>query len=197
MWERYRADEASLFAEIPPDQSEKTLVVIGNANFALWTGKAFRKFEDNLKSLRARNLAANTPNPGGRLNLESLLLSDPDFIFINPYSFYFSKVTVDDIYNAPAWRGLKAIAQRRVYHMPLGASRMEGPFEDYLFLLWMALVLHQELNLDRDIRAEIKDSYQRAFDYEMSEDEIDAWLRLEENSFSTGYRKFERRPSKY
>jgi iron complex transport system substrate-binding protein len=197
MWARYRANEAALFAEMPPGLREKTLVVIGSDSFALWTGSAYRKFEDDLKNLRARNLAGRGPNPGARLNMESLLLSDPDFIFINPFSSYFTTLTVGDIYQNPAWRGLKATAQRRVYHMPLGAARMEGPYEDYLFLLWMALVLHQELNLDHDLRAEIRDSYQTAFDYEMSEDEIDAWLRLEENSFSSGYRGFDRRSYKF
>lgn len=192
MWARNRADEAALFAEIPSDLEEKSLVVIGSDLFALWTGSAFRKFEDDLKSLRARNLAERSPNPDARLNMESLLMTDPDFIFINPFSSYFTTLTADDIYRAPALSGLRAVANRRVYHMPKGAARMEGPYEDYLLMLWMVLVMHQELNLDRDLRAEIRDSYRRAFDYEMSEDEIDDWLRLSENLLSSGYGRFKR-----
>lgn len=195
MWARYRAKEAALFAQIPPDLGEKSLVVIGNDNFALWRGSAYRKFEHDLKKLCARNLAAKAPNPDGRLNMETLLLSDPDFIFINPYSSRFTSLTVGDIYRNPALKGLKAVSARRIYHMPMGAARMEGPYEDYLFLLWLTLVLHEELNPAPALRAEIRASYREAFDYEISDDEIDAWLRLEENSSSAGYAKFSFEPT--
>ena len=192
MWAGYRANESALLAEIPAGLGEKTLVVIGNDNFVLWRGKPFRKYNDDLKKIQVHNPAEKLAAPGGRLSMESLLLLDPDFIFINPFSSNFTALTVADIYAHPVLSGLRAVSSRRVYHMPLGGARLEGPYEDYLLLLWTAAVMRPELPLSLDLRAEIKKSYLEAFGYGLSEDETDAWLRLAENLESAGYARFAR-----
>ncbi|MDR1921229.1 MAG: ABC transporter substrate-binding protein [Candidatus Adiutrix sp.] len=192
MWARYRANESALFAKIPAEAPEKTLIVIGNDNFALWRGQPYKKYAADVKKLRARNMAEKISNTSGPLNMETLLQLDPDFIFINPFSSYFTAMTTADIYAHPVLRRLKAVSAKRVYHMPLGAARLEGPYEDYLFLLWSALVMRPELDLELDLRSAVRETYLEAFGYEMSEDEIDAWLRFEENKFSAGYARLGR-----
>jgi hypothetical protein len=81
---------------------------------------------------------------------------------------------------------MRAVKNRRVYHMPMGAMRLEGPVEEPLFMAWTGLTLNPEQGRGLDLRREIKDAYHEAFGHDLTEDEVDVWLRYDENRRAPG-----------
>jgi iron complex transport system substrate-binding protein len=192
IWERFGRERAEVAADLGPCAEPARAVVIGSAGFNLWSGPSQRHFTSNLGLICVENAAAGQPSQNGSLNLESLMMIDPDVIYLNPYLLDQTEMPVAAIYGDPRLAGLAAVKNRRVYHMPVGASRLEGPVEVPLSMLWLRLTAHPEKPSRLDMRGKIRRAYSEVYGYRMTEDEIDAWLRLEENSASAGYGRFAR-----
>ena len=173
---------ARILSEVDFSVPEVTVVVLGNDDFFVWN-RNFGGFNKNLRSLNARNMAENLPILRGVMNIEVLLLFDPDVLLL---SWFTNRVTVADIYADPRFKGLKAVKNRRVYKMPRGASRMEGPVEEPLLLLWLNQTLHMR-ETKISLASAVKQTYYDAYGYTLSEPQINAWLHMEENTASCGY----------
>jgi iron complex transport system substrate-binding protein len=187
LFERFAEERDRVAADVSPCPARKSAVVIGTNGFSLWGRPSQRFFMDNLEMICGRNAAEGLPVQGGNLNLENLLVLDPDVVWLNPYVLEQTDLRVRDFYEDPRFKGLAAVKNRRVYHMPLGASRLEGPVEVPLSMLWQRLILFPEIPSGLNLRDEIRRTYLETYGHEMSEPEIDRWLRLEENFLSAHY----------
>ena len=101
--------------------------------------------------------------------LEQVYVWDPDLIICNEAGAF------DDITDDDKWSGLRAVKEGRVYQIPIGTSRMGHPTstETPLALLWLAELLYPE-RFDIDFRKELYDYFKEYYDYELSEELIDA-----------------------
>jgi hypothetical protein len=59
-------------------------------------------------------------------------------------------------------------------------------------MLWLRDVLHPEKPSKLNLREKLRETYKEIYDYRLSEDEIDNWLRLTENQDSAFYDMFKR-----
>jgi iron complex transport system substrate-binding protein len=182
-----------IFGEALKITSAREILIIDDDSFSLGTDRYYKRFNFNAGKIHIRNLAEKTGGRNGILNVESLLSADPEIILINHFLLASSTIRVEDIYSDERLQGLKAVRNRRVYHLPRGAARLEGPLEEHLALLWLLQTLRPEAPSSLNLRAEIRESYLNGFGYCMSDDEIDEWLRLKENLQSAGYAGFIRR----
>jgi iron complex transport system substrate-binding protein len=192
---RLERKKAEIFAAAVAylDQSQirsQGILIIDDDNFSLGTAKFYKRFNFNAQRLGIKNLAEKIGFANGVLNIEELLKIDPEIIFINHYLLAFSTITVEDIYKNPRLQGLRAVQGRRVYHMPKGAARLEGPLEEHLLAIWTFQTVHLNAPFSHNLRDEIKKSYQEIWGYELTEGQIDEWLRLRENLASKGYGRF-------
>ena len=196
IWERFGRERAEVVSDLDPAAcaDKPRAVVIGTVGFTLWGGSSQRYFSSNLELICVENAAAGQASQNGNLNLENLMIIDPDVIYLNPYVLEQTDMSVAAFYSDPRLAGLRAVKDRRVYHMPLGASRLEGPVEVALSMLWLRQTAHPRYPSGLDLRSKIRQTYLEVYGYEMNEDEIDAWLRIEENSASSGYERFARQP---
>jgi iron complex transport system substrate-binding protein len=194
LWKRFETERDAIFMERGDCSSPTRVAILGGSGYNLWGGKSQSYLFENLDKLCAQNAAKDGYGASGVLNLEMLLALDPDVLLLNPYVLAQTNMVVSDIYADPRLSGLKAVRDKRVYHMPLGASRLEGPVELPLSLLWLSRILHPEWEGALNLREKIKETYLSVYGYEMTDDEIDHFLRLEENRGSAIYKQFERVP---
>jgi iron complex transport system substrate-binding protein len=194
LWERFAVEMGRVEESLASEKRPQTLVVLANDNYALWSGPGFKRFDDNLPKVGGVNLAQGARPLIGPLNMETLLSLDPDVILINYYNLAQNTLTVSDVKADGRFQGLSAVKSNRVYHMPKGAMRLEGPVEEPLFVLWLGETLNPGAS-GLNIRQEIRRAYREVFGYSMSEDEIDDWLRFRENQDSEGGGRFDRSPS--
>lgn len=182
LWARHGQEMARVLEAVSGARQEKTLVILANENFSLWSGPFYRVFNDNIKKAGGINLGESLRPATAPINLENLLKLNPDIILINHLNLWQNSLRVNHIMDDARLQGLKAVINSQVYHMPMGAMRLEGPVEEPLFLIWIYQILHQDLDKRFNLRNEIKRSYEEVFNYQMTVEDIDIWLRYNENT---------------
>ena len=108
----------------------------------------------------------------GKVSLEQIYAANPDVIVAMTVR------EAESIRSEPAWRGLQAVRQGRVYANPRGMfwwSRETS--EQALQFLWLAKTLYPEAFAEVDMRAETRDFYQRFYGYRLDDADIDEFLQ--------------------
>ncbi|MEJ0039505.1 MAG: ABC transporter substrate-binding protein [Gammaproteobacteria bacterium] len=185
--DRKQMDE--LHAELPQPARPPEIMLMLPWNHAMW-GPSTPGFNRDIRSLGARNAAEATRGAGGQ-NIEEIIRLDPEVLFL-PTAYPMQKSSPADVYADKSLGAIRAVRDRRVYRIPNGAADMEGPVENSLKMQWIAELIYPDMKPRMPLRTAIRDAYRSAFAYEMSDDDIDALLRLDENRISANYRRFAR-----
>lgn len=110
------------------------------------------------------------------INMEQVYEMNPDIIFITNFTETQPEDLYNNVFEGQDWSEVKAVQDKKVYKMPLGIYRWYPPSGDApLMLKWMAQKLHPEL-FTYEIEAEIKDYYNRYYDYELTDEEVHSIL---------------------
>ncbi len=111
------------------------------------------------------SVTAGLPGYWQDVNVEQVLLWDPEVIFIAPYG----KVYPQDLMGDPVWGAVSAVRGGRVYKMPRVFSPWDVPTpESFLGVLWMAAKLHPELPLD--LAEEVRSFYREFYHYQIPDE---------------------------
>lgn len=133
-----------------------------------------------------QNMAADNISAENVVSAEQLITWDPEVITLGG----FDARTPAEVYADKALASVSAVRNRRVYKAPLGGYRWEVPCaESPLMWQWAAELYHPQLT-GHTLRAAMAEKIAYLYNYEMSEAQIDAALRMELNSESAGYDVF-------
>lgn len=103
------------------------------------------------------------------VNLEQVLLWDPDVILIPPYG----PVQPADVLDDPDWASIRAVRDGRVHRMPRVIAPMDTPVpESLLGVAWMASLFYPD-RIRLDLRTEVDRFYAFYYGYELTEAELD------------------------
>lgn len=135
-----------------------------------------------------RNMAADNLSAENTVSAEQLIEWDPEIITLGG----FDQRTPAEVYADKSLSSVTAVRNRRVYKAPLGGYRWEVPCaESPLMWQWAAELFHPE-RTGHNLRAAMKEKISYLYGYEISEEQIDAALRLDLNGDSVGYDVFRR-----
>ena len=129
------------------------------------------KMADNLAVLTD----PSSQGTGNEVNLEQMLLWDPEVIIFAPQSYY------DYVKDDPAWQVLKAVKDDRYYEVPFGPYNWAGspPSSNrVLGMLWMAALLYPDY-VKYDIEQETIKYYQLFYHHDLTDKE---YKKLVKNS---------------
>ncbi|WP_104162022.1 ABC transporter substrate-binding protein [Arthrobacter sp. ZGTC212] len=133
-----------------------------------------------------RNMAADNISAENVVSAEQLITWDPEVITLGG----FDARTPAEVYADKSLASVSAVRNRRVYKAPLGGYRWEVPCaESPLMWQWAAELYHPQLT-GHTLRAAMAEKIAYLYNYEMSEAQIDAALRMELNRESAGYDVF-------
>ena len=109
----------------------------------------------------AFNVAAKTIKGYKQVSIEEVIGWDPAVIFVQDR---YPKV-VKEILSDPAWAGIKAVKEKKVYLMPEYAKAWGYPMPEAMAIgeLWMAKKLYPEKFADIDMTKAADDYYQRFY----------------------------------
>ncbi len=170
--DRMEAVEKQL-AHVPSAQRVK---VYHSVNEATRTDIAGSLSSEWLKAAGAINVAltGKVKKMEGKYfaSLEQILLWNPEVILVNDIG------VVDYILNNKQWAPLKAVQNKRVYHLPSGVSRWGHPSspETPLVIMWTAKTLYPEYFTELDMVGETRYFYQEFFGMELSDETINKIL---------------------
>lgn len=121
------------------------------------------------------------------VNVEQIMAWDPEVILLNGFE---GDLTVDNVYDNPMLAGVSAVKNRRVYKIPLGGYRWDPPNQESpLMWEWLSMVLHPK-RFDWPLREDIAEKYRFIYNYDLSEHQIDAILRMQMNGAAANYSQF-------
>lgn len=133
-----------------------------------------------------KNMAADNMSTDNVVSAEQLITWDPEVITLGG----FDARTPEQVYSDPALASISAVKNKRVYKAPLGGYRWEVPCaESPLMWQWAAELYHPELT-GHSLRKSMKDRISYLYNYKISDEQISAALRLEQNLNSANYEVF-------
>lgn len=108
------------------------------------------------------------------VNMEQIYKWNPDVIFISN----FTGAQPEDLYENTAegydWSPVKAVSDRQVYKMPMGAYRTFTPGADTpLTMLWTAKQIYPDLFEDIDMKEEMKTCYREIYGVELTDEQVE------------------------
>ena len=106
------------------------------------------------------------------ITLEEIYSWDPDAIIANEYS------VTDYVLTDSKWKGLTAVKEKKVYTLPVGATRWchPGSMEAHMGVLAVALQFYPDKFKDFDMKEYTSDYYKEYFGLELDDKTIDKIL---------------------
>ena len=103
------------------------------------------------------------------VNLEQILLWDPEVIVIPPYG----PVQPSDILENPDWTAIDAVKTGRVHRMPRVIGPMDTPVpESLLGIVWMAKLFYSDL-VSLNLEEEVTRFYSFYYDFVLTDEEVE------------------------
>lgn len=133
-------------------------------------------YHAELLDLMADNLAVvddpSSKGTGNEVDMEQILLWDPDVIFFAPDSIY------GTVASDPVWQQVSAIQKGTYYKVPLGPYNWLGfppSVQRYLGLLWMSEVLYPE-EAGLDFYSEVATYFDLFYHCDLTQEQYDSLL---------------------
>ena len=159
--------------EIPDEDKPKVLVLFNYSDGVIKTsGSGFfgQYWIETAGGINVAQDLQGTPE----INMEQIYEWDPDIILLTNFTPY----QPDDLYNNTLaqddWSNVTAVKNKQVYKFPLGMYRWFPPASDTpLVLKWLAKTIQPEAFADIDMDQEIKDYYQKYYNVELTDEDVD------------------------
>lgn len=159
--------------EIPDEDKPKVLILFNYSDGVIKTsGSGFfgQYWIETAGGINVAQDLQGTPE----INMEQIYEWDPDIILLTNFTPY----QPDDLYNNTIaqddWSNVTAVKNKQVYKFPLGMYRWFPPASDTpLVLKWLAKTIQPEAFADIDMDQEIKDYYQKYYNVELTDEDVD------------------------
>lgn len=170
---------ASLMEKVDADNARKTLLYcLGDAGVNVIAEGSFHAETINAMS---RNVAVVedvvSKGTGNEVDLEQIMVWNPEVIIFAPDSIYDSVATLE------GWQGVEAISEGRYYKTPYGPyGWLSSPpaVQRYLGLLWLGELLYPEYT-QYDLQEEVTEYYKLFYGCDLTEE---MYLNLMENAMN-------------
>lgn len=187
-WRDQVAAEMAVRSKAIPAEKKPKILYLGRALEALTASGDkgnYNAFYINL--VGATSASADVAGQGTTISPEQIAAWNPDVILLNSFE---AKLGLERIYDDPILSLTKAALEKRVYKLPLGGYRWDPPNQESpLTWMWLANLLHPGI-FQYDLRGEMKKAYRTLYNYDLSEEDIDAILWVGMQGEATNYAQF-------
>ena len=158
-------------AEIPEEDKPSVLILFNYDESGIKAAGSGSFGEYWINAAGGVNAAAEIKGQT-EVNMEQIYAWDPDIILITNFIQY----TPDDLINntvSEDWSGVSAVANGKVYKVPLGMYRWYPASSDAaLSLEWVAKTIQPDVYADIDLDSDIKEYFKKHYDIELSDEDI-------------------------
>ncbi len=154
-------------ADLAPEDRPRVLL-IGEDALRVISGEMYQT--DIIEAAGGVSVSAELAGSWNDVNLEQVLLWNPDVIIIVPYG----DVSVATITDSPEWAVIDAVSSGRVYKMPSWVAPWDTPVPDsVLGIIWLAQTLFPDL-VDLDCGLEAVTFFETFYDHAVPAAEVTA-----------------------
>ncbi len=110
--------------------------------------------------------AATAEQGDYRATLEQVFVWDPDVVICNEAS------TADYLLADSKWTGLRAVVNKQVYAIPIGATRwgQRGSVETWFAMMWLGTTVYPDAFSSIDLRSEVESFYEKVLGVEVGDE---------------------------
>ncbi len=167
-WRIY-ATALAASAAIPASERPRVLF-LGSSSLRVASGAMYQT--SLIAAAGGVSVSADLVGSWNEVNLEQVLVWNPDAIIIPPYGTF----APADLLTNPDWQSVRAIQTGRVAKMPRVFAPMDTPLpESLLGVVWLSSILYPELAAF-DVGAEAAAFYETYYDYTLSPSEAAGFL---------------------
>lgn len=133
-----------------------------------------------LKRLKVKNVAEEAKGYA-KVNVEQIYSWNPDVFYLDGPGLL--NIKTEDVYNNSVegfdFSNLKSVKDKRVYNSKLGMWNWLTPNPDApLVLAWLASKTYPDAFKDYDLKKVIKDYYQKWYNYELTDEQIEDMFNI-------------------
>ena len=133
-----------------------------------------------LKRLKVKNVAEEAKGYA-KVNVEQIYSWNPDVFYLDGPGLL--NIKTEDVYNNSVegfdFSNLKSVKDKRVYNSKLGMWNWLTPNPDApLVLAWLASETYPDAFKDYDLKKVIKDYYQKWYNYQLSDEQIEDMFNI-------------------
>lgn len=148
------------------DEDRVSVLFLGTSVTTAASGSMFQSYL--IAAAGGQSVTSNLLGYWNEVNLEQILLWNPEVIVIPPYG----PVQPTDIRESPDWASIDAVKAGRVHRMPRVIGPMDTPVpESLLGIAWMAKLFYPEL-VSLDLEGEITRFYSFYYDFALTDEEV-------------------------
>ena len=148
------------------DEDRAHVLFLGTSPLQVASGDMYQT--RMIEAAGGRSVSADLLGYWNEVNLEQILLWDPDVILIPPYG----PIQPADLLDNADWSAIRAIRDGRVCRMPRLIAPMDTPVpESLLGVLWMAGVFYPD-RLTLDLMEEAARFYADYYGFDLGEDDL-------------------------
>lgn len=155
------------------DNKVKALYCLGDAGCNVI---AQNSYHGEVVDLITDNLAIlddpSSKGTGNEVDMEQILVWNPDFIIFAPDSIY------DSVSSDPTWQEVNAIKNGNYVKVPFGPYNWMGfppSIQHYLGMMWLTTVLYPE-ECDFDLKSEVVKYYKMFYHCELTDEQYDSLM---------------------
>jgi iron complex transport system substrate-binding protein len=150
-----------------PDAERARVLFLGTDPLSVASGDMYQSLL--IEAAGGVSVSAGLSGYWNQVNLEQILVWNPDVIVIAPYG----NVQVADLLTNPDWQSVKAVQDGRVYRMPRLIAPMDTPVpESLLGLIWLADAIYPG-RISLHLGAEVKHFYTTYYGYALTDNELE------------------------
>lgn len=168
-------DIASRVGDLTETERKRMMIISHYNDSVLSVGGKNSFTEYYCETINSIDVAADSPD--GNSNMEQIYEWAPEIIFLSTLTSFMP----EDLYGNTAatghdWSSVPAVQNKQVYKFPLGMHRWWPPSTDVpLSLLWIAKTTYPEKFDDINMQEKTKEFYQKFYNMELSDQDID-WI---------------------
>lgn len=148
-------------------ESQPTVLFVGTEPLRIASGEMLQTYI--VEAAGGASVSRELAGYWNDVNLEQIVLWDPDVIVTSPYG-----VAPDAMTDSVEWQAVNAVQNGQVYAMPSYVAPWDTPIpESVLGVIWMAETLYPD-QVELDCASETAYFYRTFYNYELPEDEIAA-----------------------
>ena len=121
----------------------------------------------------AKNPAEDLTGKMAEVDMEQMLLWNPDIIYIGNHSDLMPSDLLENKQTGRDWSVINAVKNHQVYKIPIVAYRWDpAGVETPLMVKWAAKIQYPDIFADMDMKEEVKEFFEFVYQYELTDEQV-------------------------
>ena len=161
----------SRLADVSEEVFQKACCVDGKAWGSM--NVSVKQYDHWMIPSGAKNPAEDLTGKMAEVDMEQMLLWNPDIIYIGNHSDLMPSDLLENKQTGRDWSVINAVKNHQVYKIPIGAYRWDpAGMETPLMVKWAAKIQYPDIFADMDMKEEVKEFFEFVYQYELTDEQV-------------------------